>query len=140
MFRSPSISTESLPATEYQEWPFQGFLKSAIIENEITYNLEFKLPRILEHPNIPVPSNLLSAGLSKEIYTKALSPHITAAHSKVRPAISHAKKKRVPWSLNEYSTILQMKKQGCSWEEIHRALPHQTQGVIQVQYSPKLKR
>jgi hypothetical protein len=28
---------------------------------------------------------------------------------------------------------------GCSWEEIHAALPHRTLGAIQVPYSTKLR-
>lgn len=96
MSRSPSVSTESLPIAEYQEWSFQGFFKRTIIEDEITYNLEFKLPHILEHTNNPSSSNLLSIDLSKEIFTEALSPRTNAAHSKMRPPISHTKSKRIP--------------------------------------------
>jgi hypothetical protein len=33
-----------------------------------------------------------------------------------------------------------MKKEGCSWEEIHHALPDRTPEAIQVQYSTKLKK
>ena len=44
--RSPSSTVRSAPVAEYQEWPFQGFLKRATIDNETTYNLEFMLPRI----------------------------------------------------------------------------------------------
>jgi hypothetical protein len=40
--RSPSTPTESVPIAEYQEWPFQGFLKRTKIGNETTYNLEFQ--------------------------------------------------------------------------------------------------
>ena len=40
--RSPSI-IETVPAAEYQEWPFQGCLKRTKIGDDVTYNLEFKL-------------------------------------------------------------------------------------------------
>ncbi|KAJ8058429.1 hypothetical protein OCU04_012618 [Sclerotinia nivalis] len=44
------------------------------------------------------------------------------------------------WTSSENKKILNMKKRGCSWEEIHTALPNRTQGAIQVQYSTKLKK
>jgi hypothetical protein len=34
-----------------------------------------------------------------------------------------AKRTRVPWKPKENETILKMKEEGCSWEEIHAALP-----------------
>jgi hypothetical protein len=52
--RSPSATRESVPLAEYQEWPFQGFLKRTRIGNETTYNLEFKLPCISECLNLPI--------------------------------------------------------------------------------------
>ncbi|KAF8855580.1 hypothetical protein BDZ45DRAFT_501146 [Acephala macrosclerotiorum] len=37
--------------------------------------------------------------------------------------------------------ILKMREEdGCSWEEIDAALPHQTKDAIQVRYSTKLKK
>jgi hypothetical protein len=41
--RSP-VATGAVPVAEYQEWPFHGFLKRTWIGDDITYNLEFKLP------------------------------------------------------------------------------------------------
>jgi hypothetical protein len=35
--RSPSATQESVPVAEYQEWPFQGFLKRTRIGTETTY-------------------------------------------------------------------------------------------------------
>ncbi|KAH7383490.1 hypothetical protein BKA64DRAFT_682456 [Cadophora sp. MPI-SDFR-AT-0126] len=46
--RSPS-DTESEPVAEYQEWPFQGFLKRVTIGNQMSYNLEFLLSHIPEY-------------------------------------------------------------------------------------------
>ncbi|KAI1501354.1 hypothetical protein F5X99DRAFT_204008 [Biscogniauxia marginata] len=43
--RSPSTASEEVPIAEYQEWPFQGFLKRIKIGDDVTYNLECKLPR-----------------------------------------------------------------------------------------------
>jgi hypothetical protein len=39
--QSPSITVELAPVAEYQEWPFQGFLKCTKIGNKTTFNLEF---------------------------------------------------------------------------------------------------
>jgi hypothetical protein len=58
--RSPSVVAESAPVAEYQEWPFQGFLKRVTIGNQTTYNLEFSLPRIPEHLNLSLHSEDLS--------------------------------------------------------------------------------
>jgi hypothetical protein len=51
--RSPSTIRESALIAEYQEWPFEGFLKRTRIRDETTYNLEFKLlcmPKLLSLP------------------------------------------------------------------------------------------
>jgi hypothetical protein len=73
--RSPSPLAEPAPLAEYQEWPFQGFLKRTRIGNETTYNLEFQLPCISERLNLPVPRvqiashRFYSGGLSKAYST-----------------------------------------------------------------------
>jgi hypothetical protein len=138
--RSPSTQTESVPIAEYQEWPFRGFLKRTKIGNETTYNLEFQLPRIPEHLYLPIPSEALGFGSNTGTSAEVGTPHSAVAHSEVRPAILRPKRKRVPWKSEENETILKMKKEGCSWEEIHHALPDRTPGAIQVQYSTKLKK
>jgi hypothetical protein len=51
---SPSVTHESVPVAEFQEWPFQVFFKRTRIGNETTYNLEFKLPCISERLNLLV--------------------------------------------------------------------------------------
>jgi len=119
--RSPSAPTESVPIAEYQEWPFHGFLKRTKIGNETTYNLEFKLP-------------------CREAPAKAAIPNEAAAHSKIYPAALRPQIKRAPWTPEEDVTLLKMRNEGCSWEDIHAALPHRSKGTIQVRYSKKLKR
>jgi hypothetical protein len=138
--RSPSITVESALVAEYQEWPFQGFLKRTRIGNETTYNLEFQLSHVPEHLHLPVLSEALGMRSNKETSAEPATPHNIVAHSKVRPATLQSKRKRVPWEPEENETILKMKKEGCSWEKIHAALPHRTTGAIQVQYSTKLKK
>ncbi|KAG9230121.1 hypothetical protein BJ875DRAFT_488285 [Amylocarpus encephaloides] len=58
-YRSAS-DTESAPIAEYQEWPFQGFLKRATIGNQITYNLGFSLSHIPEHLSLSLHSEVSS--------------------------------------------------------------------------------
>jgi len=138
--RSPSAPAESALVAEYQEWPFQGFLKRTKIGNETTYNLEFQLPRIPERLYLPIQSEALGIDSSKGTSAEVRNHHSAVAHSEVRPATLRPKRKRVPWKQEENETILKMKKKGCSWEEIHHALPDRTPGAIQVQYSTKLKK
>lgn len=135
--QSPPTSSlvEPAPTAEYQEWPFQGFLKRTRIGNNATYNLEFRLQDVPEQLHLPILSEVLGV----DTFAEASSP-LNMVHSKLHSARSQAKRKHVPWELKEHETILRMKKDGCSWEEIHHALPHRTQAAIQVQYSTKLKK
>ncbi|CZR65235.1 uncharacterized protein PAC_15135 [Phialocephala subalpina] len=139
--RSPPASVESAPIAEYQEWPFQGFLKRTRIGNETTYNLEFQLPHVPEHLHLPVLSEALGMRSNKDTSAEAATPHDAGAHSKMYPTAVRPRIKRLRWTPEEDVTIVKMREDdGCSWEEIHAALPHRTPGAIQVQYSTKLKK
>jgi hypothetical protein len=138
--RSPSALVESMPVAEYQEWPFQGFLKRTKIGDDITYNLEFKLPCISGQLNLPINPEALDICSSREAPAKAAIPHEVAAHSKMYAAALRPQIKRAPWTPEEDATLLKMRNEGCSWEDIHAALPHRSKGTIQVRYSTKLKR
>ncbi|KAM3074498.1 hypothetical protein ACMFMG_002699 [Clarireedia jacksonii] len=131
--RPPLVEPAS--TAEYQEWPFQGFLKRTRIGNDAIYNLEFRLQDVPEHLHLPVLSEALGTGK----VAQTLPPR-GILHSKVQPARLRAKGKRVRWEPREHETIVRMKGDGCSWEEVHHALPHRTPAAIQVQYSTKLKR
>ncbi|KAH6701257.1 hypothetical protein BKA61DRAFT_182525 [Leptodontidium sp. MPI-SDFR-AT-0119] len=122
--RSPSAASEATPNTEHRQWPFQGFLKCTRTGDDVTYNLEFKLPSVSEYVHIPI------APAALEIDHKA------AAHSKTPQAPLKSKKSRAPWS-EEEDAILLTRKDGCSWEEIHEDLPGRSMGAIQVRYSTK---
>jgi len=122
------------PVAEYQEWPFQDFLKRTKIGNETIYNFEFKLPYIHECLEIPIDPELLRSGTE----TTAGTPK-TIPHSLVHQAAFYPWKKHVPWYPEEDATILDMKAKGSSWEDIHIALPSHSKGFIQVRYSTKLK-
>ena len=62
----------------------------------------------------------------------------TVTHSKARLVELRYLSKRIPWTKEEDETLVKMKEDGCSWEEISDALPSRTPGAIQVRYFTKL--
>jgi hypothetical protein len=68
--RSPSAASEAAPAAEYQEWPFQGFLKRIRTGDDVTYNLEFKLPSISEHLHLPIDPAALDINHDAAVHSK----------------------------------------------------------------------
>ncbi|TVY93988.1 hypothetical protein LAWI1_G003141 [Lachnellula willkommii] len=137
--RGSPARAEPAPVAEYQEWPFQGFLKRTKIGADIIYNLEFQLPCTLDRCCLPIATHALDNGSNQEMSAAARTPHSAVSHSEVEPATLQAKRKRVLWTSEENKIVLKMKKEGCQWDEIHAALPHRSPGAIQVQYSTKLK-
>jgi hypothetical protein len=106
----------------------------------MTYNLEFKLPLISGHLRLPITPVALDICSSKEALVKVHIHHDAAAHSKVHQAPLQPKKSKVAWIIEEDATLLQMRKDGCSWEEIDAAIPGRSKGTIQVRYSTKFKK
>jgi hypothetical protein len=138
--RSPSATGNLELAAEYQEWPFQGFLKCVRIENERTYNLEFKLPCISERFDSPITVEGRGNGSSQEASAKPAARHKAPLNSKISATTPRSQTKRAPWTPEENATVLKMKNAGCSWEKIHAALPYRSKGTIQVHYCTKLKK
>jgi hypothetical protein len=135
--RSPSTASEAVPVTEYQEWPFQGFLKRIRIRDDVTYNLEFKLPSISEQLHLPINPKALDIFPNKEASAKVPTYYDAATHSKIHQAPLQPTKKRkhIKWTLEEDATLLKMKDDdGCSWEEIAKALPHHIPRTVQPHY------
>jgi hypothetical protein len=125
--RSPSAAAETVPAAEYQEWPFQGFLKRIRIGDDVTYNLEFKLPSISEHLRLPIDPNALDINRD------------AAEHSKIHQAPLKPKKSRVSW-VEDDRKLAQMWNEGRGWEYIFAKLPHRSEGSIRVRCSTKFKK
>ena len=98
--RSPSAA----PVAEYQEWPFQGFLKRIRIGDDVMYNLEFKLPSISEHLQLPIHPKALDICPSKEGRAKVPITHDATAHSKMHQAPPQPEKRRVKWTPEEEAT------------------------------------
>ena len=57
--QSPSITVGLAPVAEYQEWPFQGFLKRTKIGDKTIYNLEFQLLHVPEQLQVSILSKAL---------------------------------------------------------------------------------
>jgi len=89
------LRQQAVPVAEYQQWPFQGFLKRTKIGDDVTYNLEFQLSRIPEHSYLPISADALGNGSDQETAAVAANPNSTVPYSKVRPGTLQAKRKRV---------------------------------------------
>jgi len=114
---------EAVPIAKYQEWPFQGFFKRTTIGNETAYNLEFKLPGILERLNLQNIHEALDISCRKETPAKVAILHETVARSKMYAAPLWPQIQRIRWIPEENATLHKMRKEdGCSWEEIQTAL------------------
>jgi hypothetical protein len=77
------MALEAVAVAEYQEWPFQGFFKRIRIGDNVTYNLEFKLPSISEHLHLPIDPRALDACSNKKALAKVSTHHDAATHSKI---------------------------------------------------------
>jgi hypothetical protein len=125
--QSPSAAAEAVPAAEYQEWPFQGYLKQIRIRDDVIYNLEFKLPLISEHLHLLINPTALDIN------------HNAAAYSKIHQALLKPKKSKVSW-IEDDIKLVQILNKGHSWEYIFAALPNWSEGSIRVCYSTKFKK
>jgi len=121
------VASEAAPVAEYQEWPFQGFLKRTRIGDDVTYNLEFKLPSTSEHLRLPINPNALDINYD------------AAAHSQIHQVPLKPKKSKVSWVEDDIK-LAQMWNEGRSWEYIFAALPNRSEGSIRVRYSTKFKK
>jgi hypothetical protein len=130
---SRSSSGEPVPVAEYDEWPFQGFLKRATIGDEITY------PRTSEDPSQAINPEALEICSSRATVSKPPARRKAATHSKVHQTSLQSRKKNAKWTEAEEATVIRMKDRGCSWEEINKELPYRSIGTIQVRYYTKLR-
>jgi hypothetical protein len=130
--RSPSATRELAPIAEYQEWPFQGFLKRTRIGNETTYNLEFKLLYLSKLLSLPIEAHN-EGGVPTTPTARPMAPSSKVSTPTSRP------RTRAKWMPEDDTKLVDMKKSGCSWKEINAAFPDRTPGTIQVRCSTKLK-
>ncbi|KUJ06353.1 uncharacterized protein LY89DRAFT_743964 [Mollisia scopiformis] len=112
---SPSDTQKSASAAEYQEWPFQGFLKRVTIGNQITSNLKFSLSHVPEHLSLSLHSEVLSTS-SREL-------SVEAAVS--RQAVTSRKPGKEP-TKNQESLLAKMVHDDKTWAEIGQHFPGHT--------------
>jgi hypothetical protein len=112
--RSPS-DTESASAADYQEWPFQGFLKRVTIGSQITYNLEFSLSDMPKHLSLSLHSEVLSTS-SRESSVEAVVS---------RRAVT-SRKPGKELTKNQESRLAKMVHDDKTWAEIGGHFPGHT--------------
>lgn len=155
------MTAEPVLGADYQEWPFQGYLKRVRIGNEIKYNLEFKLPYIPERLDLPISETSFSMDSTQAVPTQAVQAQAVPTQAVPAQAVpaqavpnqevpmqempgtpatpGEPKVQYPPWTPEEDQTVIAMKSEGCSWDEIHAILSHRTKLSIQVRWSRKLK-
>jgi hypothetical protein len=138
--RSPSAIEGLAPAAVYQEWPFEGFLKSVRIGTKTTFSLEFILDDVPEDLELSAPFEALGKNLSAKLPPKPRTSQSTMMPSKRQHRTSRLQKKRAPWTewtMEEDGILEKMGKDGCSWEAISAAIPSHSSKSIPVRYSNK---
>ncbi|PQE23556.1 hypothetical protein CJF31_00006196 [Rutstroemia sp. NJR-2017a BVV2] len=96
---------------------FKGFLRRIRIGNN---NFEFRLQHVSKHLHLTILSEALN---------------YDQEHFRLRGKVFHGSQ-----DSREHETIIRMKKDGYSWEDIHDVLPHRSSAGIRVQYSTKLNK
>jgi hypothetical protein len=76
-FRSSCDMIETVSIAEYQEWPFQGLLKYAMIGNETTYKISLQLDHVPEHLHTSIFSKTLGLDADNVITDASNTVNIT---------------------------------------------------------------
>ncbi|KAF4447586.1 hypothetical protein F53441_8881 [Fusarium austroafricanum] len=119
----PIPSDASTFLARFEEWPLRDVSLKRITEGDkTTFQLQFEWTPDPSQPHANRP---------------VCSPHKGGRPLEV--SVSAAKSSGDKWTPDEEDTVRRMREDGCSWVEIQRALPHRSQGSIQVRYSTKLK-
>jgi hypothetical protein len=100
------------------------------------YILEFQLPSTFEHLKLPFNPDISTI---IDILSPAANSHDSLSCSKIPPPVVQSRTRSNAWTPEEEQIVIDMKRDGASWEEIHDVLPHRSTGTIQVRYSTKLK-
>jgi hypothetical protein len=90
---SQSSPMEPVLLAEYNEWPFQGFLKRTTIGHKKTYNLEFTLPPISETVGQLADFEASNICCSRETISNSSNSHEAATHPQIQhvPVEDHDK-------------------------------------------------
>jgi hypothetical protein len=115
---------------ESEEIPIHGYLILKTIESKVVYCLTFS-QEVLPRPR--------DRGQRQATTTDLGEPQSVAPDPGMRQAPLRRQAPHQAWAQKEEATLREMKEAGCSWDEIHAALPHRSKGTLQVRYSTKLK-
>jgi hypothetical protein len=107
----------------FEEWPLKNVSLKRITEGEkATFQLQFEWT--------PEPNQL-------HVHTSVSHPE---DREPPQASLSATRSSGDKWTKEEDDTVRRMRQGGRSWAEIQRALPHRSQGTIQVRYSTKLSK
>jgi hypothetical protein len=129
--RSPTPSQEMQVPSEastclarFEEWPLRGVSLKRITEGDkMTFQLQFESTIDLCQPRAD----------------RSVS-HPEKGRGPPKASLSALRSSRDKWTSEEENKVRMMRRNGCSWTEIQHALPHRSQGSIQVRYSTKLNK
>ncbi|RAL58173.1 hypothetical protein DID88_009103 [Monilinia fructigena] len=76
-FRNSGDMIESVSIAEYHEWPLQGLIKCAMIENETTYKISLQLDHVPEHFHASILSKSLGFDTDNVIIDTSNTVNIT---------------------------------------------------------------
>lgn len=120
---TPSPSEANMFLARFEEWPLGDVLLKRITEGgKTTFQLQFDWDSDLCQPHA-------GRSVSNPKKRRRLSKTLRSA----------AKSSGARWTSEEDETVRRMKQDGDSWAAIQRALPHRSEGTIQVRYSTKLR-
>jgi hypothetical protein len=79
------------------------------------YDLELKLPCILERHHLPIPGKALSTDSFQEGSAMSILPYERISHLKIHAVASRSRTKGALWTRKEDATSRKMKERGCPW-------------------------
>jgi hypothetical protein len=92
-FESSYDRRKAASMAEYQEWPFQGLLKCAMIGNGATYNISLQLDHVPERLHVPILSKFLGFGADNVVLDSPSTVNITGEDEWVVDAIRAVRKR-----------------------------------------------
>ncbi|RBA10217.1 hypothetical protein FPRO05_06153 [Fusarium proliferatum] len=119
---NPACSEAGVLLAQFEQWPLRDvFLKRITEGSKTTFQLQFEWDTESCDPRSD----------------KSVSQSEKGGEMKNLDSAAKSSGKR--WTLKEDETVRRMRQAGRSWSDIQRALPHRSEGTIQVRYSTKLK-
>ncbi|EXL39847.1 hypothetical protein FOCG_17557 [Fusarium oxysporum f. sp. radicis-lycopersici 26381] len=121
--QTSSAHSEAGTFARFEEWPLRNVSLKRITEGDkATFQLHFDW----------------TPDQSQQHADRFVS-HSKEGKRPLKASLSTTRSSSEKWTLEEDNAVRVMRQDGYSWVEIQRALPHRSQGSIQVRYSTKLK-